>query len=244
MNLRSALALIILTIAAEGLQRFLEVPDFLLPLPSQVFVTLWEARNDLWLALKDTGTHALMGLAMSFFGATLLAVLISLSNWLRAAILPLALFFQTVPIIAIAPMLVIWFGFGSPTVIASATIVSFFPILASTLQGLESTPRSALELFQLYRAPLWSLYTKLKIPNAAPFIYSGIRISMGLAVVGTLVGEFIGGGGLGSVIDAARTQQRTDLVFAAVLASCFLGWVLTFALEVTKNNFLKKWLVS
>ena len=138
-------------------------------------------------------------------------------------------------------MLVIWFGFGGPAVIAAATIVSFFPILASTLQGLESTPIAAIELFKLYQATKFELYLKLKIPYAIPWIYNGLRIAMGLAVVGALVGEFIGGGGLGSFIDSARTQQRTDLVFAAVLGSCGIGWILTNILDFSKSLFLHRW---
>ncbi len=242
MNRKSILVLFLLLLIAECALRTLAVPDYLLPLPSQVFQTFWEAKADLWDALWETSSHTFVGLLLSFAGGILLAILISLSAWLRAGILPLAMFFQTVPIIAIAPMLVIWFGFGAPTVIAAATIVSFFPILASTLQGLESTPKSAIELFQLYNASKFEVYHKLKIPFAIPWIFNGLRIAMGLGVVGSLVGEFIGGGGLGSLIDSARTQQRTDLVFAAVLGSCALGWLLTSLLDVSKRFFLKRWL--
>jgi NitT/TauT family transport system permease protein len=242
MNKQSWLVTLILLLGIEVLLRFLVVPDYILPLPTQVFVTFWNSRLDLLAALWETSTHTLFGLLVSFFTGTLLAILISLSSWLRAGILPLALFFQTVPVIAIAPMLVIWFGFGAPTVISSATIVSFFPILASTLQGLESTPKASIELLQMYRANLFTIYWKLRIPYAAPWIFNGMRIAMGLAVVGALVGEFIGGGGLGSLIDSARTQQRTDLVFAAVLGSCILGWLLTTLLELSKKWLFKKWL--
>lgn len=242
MNRKSILVLLLLLLIFEGLLRFFEVPDYLLPLPSQVIHTLWESRSDLGNALWETSTHTFLGLMISFTGGVFLAILISLSAWLRAGILPLALFFQTVPIIAIAPMLVIWFGFGAPTVVAAATIVSFFPILASTLQGLESTPKSAMELFQLYNASQFEVYHKLKIPHATPWIYGGLKIAMGLGVVGSLVGEFIGGGGLGSLIDSARTQQRTDLVFAAVLGSCALGWGLTSLLDLSRTHFLKRWL--
>lgn len=231
----------ILIACIEILLRIFTVPDYLFPLPSQTFLTLWESRQDLIVALLETSSNALIGLILSTIGGVGFALVISLSPWLKAGILPVALFFQTVPIIAIAPMLVIWFGFGAPTVIASSCIVSFFPILASSLKGLESTPKSALELLQLYRADSLETYMKLKLPFAVPWILNGLRISLGLAIVGALVGEFIAGGGLGSLIDSARTQQRADLVFAAVLASCILGWTLTAAFDFCQNHLLKKW---
>ncbi len=231
----------LLFMALEVGVKILQIPAYLFPPPTMVFRSLMENKNDLISALQETTLHTVMGLLLSIVGGSLLALLISLSSWLRAGILPIALFFQTVPIIAIAPMLVIWFGFGAPTVITSAFIVSFFPILASTLQGLESTPRVTLELFKLYKSSLFNLYLKLKVPYAAPWFLNGLRVSMGLSVVGALVGEFIGGGGLGSLIDSARTQQRADLVFAAVFCSCGLGWILTFILDLSKKFFLKRW---
>jgi NitT/TauT family transport system permease protein len=137
--------------------------------------------------------------------------------------------------------LVIWFGFGQPTVIASAAIVSVFPIIASTLLGLKSTEPALLDLFKLYAASNRQTLWMLKIPFALPQIFSGLRIASGLAVVGAIVGEFIGGGGLGSVVDAARTQQRVDRVFAAVLISSLLGIVLVAAVNIISSLSLGSW---
>jgi NitT/TauT family transport system permease protein len=144
-----------------------------------------------------------------------------------------------VPIIAIAPLLVIWFGFGDPTVRASAFIVSLFPILANTLTGLQETDPHLKELFRLYKPSPWQLVLKLQIPSAVPYILTGIRISAGLAVIGAIVGEFIAGGGLGALIDAARTQQRVDLVFSGVLMSSVLALSLVFAIEALSRLLLR-----
>jgi len=149
-----------------------------------------------------------------------------------------------VPIISIAPLLVIWFGFGQPTVIASAAIVSVFPIIASTLLGLKSTEPALIDLFTLYSASARQMLLMLKIPFALPQIFSGLRIASGLAVVGAIVGEFIGGGGLGSVVDSARTQQRIDRVFAAVLISALLGAVLVGAVNLISALTLGSWHIS
>ena len=169
--------------------------------------------------------NLILGFLLSILVGVVAAIFFSISSFLRRAVYPYAVFFQTVPIIAIAPILVIWFGFGQPTVIASSFIASIFPVIASTLMGLQSTDPHLVDLFSLYGASRKDYLLKLKIPFALPHIFSGLRISAGLAIVGAIVGEFIGGGGLGSIVDSARTQQRLDLVFAAAMMSSLLGLV-------------------
>jgi NitT/TauT family transport system permease protein len=160
---------------------------------------------------------------MSVLLGSFIAVSFSLSPFLRKAVLPFAIFFQTVPIIAIAPLLVIYFGFGAPTVIAASFIVSIFPIIANTLLGLESVEKSKLELFKLYSSSRWQTLWKLQFPSAYTSIYAGLKVSIGLAIIGAIAGEFVAGGGLGAMIDSARTQQRIDIVFGALLLLSFMG---------------------
>ena len=227
--------------AAEIAVRMAWVPSYLIPAPSEVLQSLLDDRSELALAGWATLSSALAGLLLSFVAGTVFAIALSSSDLARRAFYPYAVFFQTVPIISIAPLLVIWFGFGQPTVIASAAIVSVFPIIASTLLGLKSTEPALLDLFKLYAASNRQLLWMLKIPFALPQIFSGLRIASGLAVVGAIVGEFIGGGGLGSVVDAARTQQRIDRVFAAVLISSLLGIVLVGAVNFVSGLSLRSW---
>ena len=227
--------------AAEIAVRLNWVPSYLIPAPSEVLRSLIDDRIELIFAGWTTLSSALAGLLLSFVAGTIFAVILSSSDLARRAFYPYAVFFQTVPIISIAPLLVIWFGFGQPTVIASAAIVSVFPIIASTLLGLKSTEPSLLDLFTLYTASRRQTLWMLKIPFALPQIFSGLRIASGLAVVGAIVGEFIGGGGLGSVVDAARTQQRIDRVFAAVLISSLLGIVLVGSVNFIAALLLGSW---
>jgi NitT/TauT family transport system permease protein len=226
---------------AESAVRMGWIPAYLLPAPSEVIDSLIDDRAELALAAWATLSSALTGLLLSFVAGTFFAIALSSSDLARRAFYPYAVFFQTVPIISIAPLLVIWFGFGQPTVIASAAIVSVFPIIASTLLGLKSTEPALLDLFKLYAASNRQTLWMLKIPFALPQIFSGLRIASGLAVVGAIVGEFIGGGGLGSVVDAARTQQRVDRVFAAVLISALLGVVLVGAVNFISAVALGSW---
>jgi NitT/TauT family transport system permease protein len=220
------------------------VPSYLIPAPSEVIRSLIDDRVELAVAAWTTLSSALAGLLLSFTTGTLFAIALSASDLARRAFYPYAVFFQTVPIISIAPLLVIWFGFGQPTVIASAAIVSVFPIIASTLLGLKSTEPALIDLFTLYSASARQMLYMLKIPFALPQIFSGLRIASGLAVVGAIVGEFIGGGGLGSVVDSARTQQRIDRVFAAVLISALLGAVLVGAVNLISALTLGSWHIS
>jgi NitT/TauT family transport system permease protein len=215
------------------------VPSYLLPSPLQIFDTTVALWPEIWAATLDTARSILWGLGFSSITGVATALVFFAIPVVRRAVLPFCIFFQTVPIIAIAPLLVIWFGFGTPTVRASAFIVSLFPILANTLTGLQETDPHLKELFRLYRPTPWQLVTRLQIPSAIPYILTGIRISAGLAVIGAIVGEFIAGGGLGALIDAARTQQRVDLVFSGVLMSSVLALSLVFAIEATSRLLLR-----
>lgn len=215
------------------------IPSFLFPPPSAIFLSFSELKSDYIVAFTSTLKGTVWGLSLSFLIGTSVAILFSLNQFLKRALLPFAIFFQTVPIIAIAPLMVIWFGFGEPTVRASAFIVSLFPILANTLVGLDATDKNLLELFRFYRASRWQTLSQLRIPSAYPYIIAGLRIAAGLSVIGAIVGEFVGGGGLGALIDSARTQQRVEIVFGAVLLSSLLGLGLVAFINFMNQIILK-----
>lgn len=215
------------------------VAAYLLPSPLTILRTTVENWPEIADASLGTAQSIAWGLGASIVCGIALAVLFFAIPLARRAVLPFCIFFQTVPIISIAPLLVIWFGFGQPTVRASAFIVSLFPILANTLTGLEETDPQLRELFRLYKPSPLQLVLKLQIPSAIPYILTGVKISAGLAVIGAIVGEFIAGGGLGSLIDSARTQQRVDLVFSGVLMSSALALALVFAIEAVSRLLLR-----
>ncbi len=217
------------------------VKSYIIPAPSDVMKSFWNDREEYLTGLGQTSQCAILGLGLSFVVGITFSIGMSLSDIARRAFLPYAVFFQTVPIIAIAPLLVIWFGFGAPTVIASAFIVSIFPIIASTLIGLQSTEPALVDLLHLYNASELKILVKLRIPFSLPYVFSGLKIAAGLAVIGALVGEFVGGGGIGAIIDSARTQQRLDKVFGAVIISAVLGFILFVLIEKISSLLLKNW---
>ena len=236
--------LVVVVLALELLVRQGVVKSYLMPTPTAVIQAIFDNAPELLLALFKTSAGALIGFAMSAIGGIAIAVGLSSSRTIQRAFYPYAVFFQTVPIIAIAPLLVIWFGYGMKTVIASAFIVSVFPVIANTLAGLLSTDPALRDLFQLYGATPTVTLFKLRFPAALPQIFTGLRVASGLAVIGAIVGEFIGGEGLGSVVDVARTQQRVDKVFAAVLLASALGLALFSLINLLSSLTLKRWHAS
>lgn len=212
-----------LTLIAE-VSAWLEwLPVHLIPPPTLVLRSFWTEREVFYGALLETWSCVLGGLGLSVFVGLFLSLGLTLNVFLRRAIFPLAVFFQTVPIIALAPLLVIYFGFGAPTVIASSFLVSLFPVLANALSGLDQVSSSLLELFKMYQATPWQILWQLKVPSAFSSIMTGLKISSGLAVIGAVAGEFVAGGGLGALIDSARTQQRVDVVFVCLILLALMG---------------------
>jgi len=236
--------LVVVAVAIEAAVRRGALPSYLVPAPSAVLHALFESRGELAGAMAKTSAAAVVGFALSTLTGIAIAVLLSSSRAIQRAFYPYAVFFQTVPIIAIAPLLVIWFGYGMKTVIASAFIVSIFPVIANTLTGLLSTDPALRDLFRLYGASPGVTLFKLRFPAALPQILTGLRVASGLAVIGAIVGEFIGGQGLGSVVDIARTQQRVDKVFAAVLLASALGLALFGLINLISTATLRRWHAS
>ncbi len=238
--------LVVILIALELIVRMNWVPSYLVPAPTKVFKAFVNpiTARELWQATLDTAIAAVIGFLASVVVGMMIAILLSSAGWVQRAFYPYAVFFQTVPIIAIAPLLVIWIGFGMPTVIASAFIVSVFPVIANTLSGLLSTDPALRDLFRLYGASHTASLFKLRLPYALPNIFTGLRVAAGLAVIGAIVGEFITGGGIGGVIDISRTQQRVDKIFAGLLLASLLGITLFGLINLISYLTLRNWHAS
>jgi len=215
----------------------------LLTTPSAVARVIARDR-DLWPALAQTAIGSFAGFGLSALIGICFAVALSSARWVQRMFYPYAVLFQTIPIIAIAPMLIIWVGFGMPTVIASACIVSVFPVIANAVSGLLSTDPALLDLFRLYGAGRGTTLLRLRLPFALPSILTGLRIAAGLSVIGAIVGEFITGGGIGSIVDAARSQQRVDRAIAALILASGLGIGLFGLVNLLSRLTLRNWHAS
>jgi NitT/TauT family transport system permease protein len=228
----------------EALIRALDVSPLILPPPSAVWIAATREAGPLLAALGATARAVLIGLALSSTLGVATAVALAASPWIQRAFYPYAIFFQIVPIVAIAPLLVIWFGYGERAVVAAAAVVSVFPVIANTLAGLLSVDPNLSDLFRLHGASRAATLWKLRLPWALPYLLTGLRIAAGLAVIGAIVGEFVGGGGLGVVVLGAMRQQRTDLVFAAVGYASLLGLALFAAVGLASRLALRHWHAS
>ena len=235
--------MVVVLLAAELAVRQAWVPSFLLPAPSSVITSISTDWPELWRATLDTAIAALVGFVLSAVIGCLVAIALSSAAWVQRAFYPYAVFFQTVPIIAIAPLLVIWFGWDR-TVVAAAFIVSIFPVIANTLAGLLSTDPALGDLFRLYAAKRFATLIKLRLPFALPHILTGLRIAAGLAVIGAIVGEFITGAGIGGAILVSRQQNRVDKVFAGLFLASVLGIVLFMLINLISHLALRHWHAS
>jgi NitT/TauT family transport system permease protein len=229
--------------------RLFGVPEYLLPSPSQIARAMIDDGPRLAAATGRTATATGLG----FLGSAVIGVVggsvLSLVPLARRGVYPLALLLQMVPLVAIAPMLVIWFGYGLPSVAASACIVSLFPVVAGTLDGLQSVDPGLQEIFRIHGAGRVRSWWSLGLPWSLPSVFTGLRIAAGLAVIGAIVGEFTGGFGgdvapLGAVITSALKQNRTPTVFAAIALAAGLGFLLFGIVNGIGWALLRRWHAS
>jgi len=197
-----------------------------LPAPSVVVQSLWQGLNSgyLWPHIVHTLTEVVLGLllgaSMGFVGGVLLGE----SARLRGVLMPYVVISQVVPKLALAPLFIVWFGFGMwPTVVMTA-LICFFPLLENTATSMQQVDANKLELFRMLRASAWQTLWRLKLPAGLPHIMAGLRVAVVLAWVGAVVGEFIGASrGLGALIIAAQGSMDTPLMFAVLTVITVLG---------------------
>ncbi len=233
----------------EALVRALDVPAYLLPPPSVIASTAVREAGTLLRGTRTTGLAALAGFALSGLFGVLGALVLAASRRLERGLYPYTVVLQTVPIVAIAPLLVLWFGPGFRAVAVSAFIVSVFPVIANTLTGIRSVDPALRDLFRLYGAGRARTLVALTLPASLPHLFTGLRVAAGLAVIGAVVGEMVAGftddaPGLGIRVMTAYKQLRTDLLFGAVLCSTLLGMALFGAVGLVGDRLLGRWHAS
>lgn len=220
---------------------------FLMPPPQEVIqvgllnpANLSEILNGLW----STTQVALVGLAVAIAIGTLIGVAMIQARWIEWSLYPWAVVLQTIPILAIVPLLGFWFAFGFSSRVIVCVLISLFPIITNTLFGLKSTDSAHHDLFTLQHATRWQRLIKLQLPGAMPAIVSGWRIAAGLSVVGAIVGDFFfrqGDPGIGRLIDDYRARLQSDQLFAAVGLSSLLGLVVFWGFGLLSQVLVGGW---
>ncbi len=244
-----ALIVVLAIVVWEILVVAFSIPPYMLPAPFVVFEVFIDQSGRMFSASGNTALAMLMGFMCSAVLGVILGSGLALVPLARRGVYPLTLILQMVPLVAIAPMLVVWLGYGMPSVVAAACIVSIFPVIASTMDGLQSVDPGLKELFRIHGAGRVKTWWLLGFPSSLPGIFTGLRIAAGLAVIGSIVGEFVGSyagdsASLGAVITSALKQTKTDVVFAAILLAAGLGFALFGLVNLIGWLCLRRWHAS
>ncbi|MDP2033356.1 MAG: ABC transporter permease [Polaromonas sp.] len=228
-RLASLALFVALMLGWEMLARGDQVSALVLPAPSVIWDSLWNGLRSgyFWPHLIHTSTELVLGLALGCFAGLLGGIALGESAFLRRLLFPYVLVSQVVPKLALAPLFIVWFGFGMTSTVVITALICFFPLMENTLTGLQQVEPRKLELFRMLGATRLQTLWRLKIPSGLPVILAGFRVAVVLALVGAVVGEFIGGSkGLGALIIASQGMMDTPLMFAVLLLITVLGLVM------------------
>lgn len=237
---------ILLLISWEVSFRVLNVPIYLIPKPSDIISALITNAAMLLHSLLVTIEITLLAFLLSILIGTFVAFIFVQSRIIEACLMPYAILFQVTPIVAIAPLIIIWIHNTTLALVVCAMLVAIFPILTNTTLGLRSINPGLLNLFRINNASRLQILMKLRIPNALPYFFSGLRISSGLALIGAVVAEFVAGtggtsAGLAYQILQAGFQLNLPLMFAALVLITCTGLILYIAMSILSTFFLRKW---
>lgn len=236
--------LLVLALAVLGWEVAVRIdgtPAWLLPRPSAIAGTLWTDRGLLAHHARVTAQEVLVGFAVALVAGFGLAVLIDASRVVERALYPIVIASQAIPIVALAPLLLVWFGYGLlPKVIVTA-LVAFFPIVVTTVDGLRSADREALDLVRAMGAGRLGRFRLVKLPSALPSLFSGARIGVAVAVIGAVFGEYVGAkAGLGYLMNISSGRLLTARVFASITVLAAMAIVL-FAAVAAIERLLLPW---
>lgn len=203
------------------------VPEVILPPPSKIAALIVERSDILWKHAVPTTLESAGGFLIASLLGIALAILLTYSNLAREALYPNLVFFQLIPKIALAPLFIIWLGIGSEARLAFSVFISLFPIVIATTAGLASVDPNTVRLCRALTASEWQIFTNVRFPTALPYIFSGMKIAMTLAIIGVIIGEFITSQrGLGYLIIFATARADTVVAMASIVVLCVSGLVL------------------
>lgn len=238
---------LLLLCAWELIVNFQNIPKYILPAPTDIFASLILNYSDLLRSTFITFRITFFAFMIASLLAIFIAILFSQSKIIELSLYPIAVIFQVTPVVAIAPLILIWVGLDNAefAILILAIIVAFFPVLANTNLGIRSVEKNLSELFSLYEANRFQRLFKLQLPYALPFILTGMKTSIGLALIGSVVAEFVAGSGTSTglawrIIEAGNRLDIPKL-FAALILLVVLGVVLFLIMSLFEKILLKRW---
>ncbi len=222
----------------EGAVRLFDIPKIVLPSPSAVGAALWLGLStDFPHHFAVTFFETLGGFVLGAAGGLILGVLVGQSRLMERTVYPYIVAFQTLPKVAIAPIIVIWFGYGMSSKIVITATIAFFPLLANTIVGLRAAPQDQIELLVAFTASRWQVFRLARLPQALPYIFVGLDVAIVLSVIGAIVGEFVGAqAGLGYLI----LQKNFNMDMAGVFAILIVLSVMGIGLHLVVNAIQRR----
>src|SRR5438045_8052387 len=237
--LRPLWLVVMLIVGWDVFIRLLKIPQYLIPNPLSVAHQLVAEWPMLWRETLPTLYATLGGFALSALIGVPIAMLVAYSRVVESFVYPLLVFSQSVPKVAIAPLFVVWFGFGIVPKVIAAFLLGFFPVVVATVQGFKSVEADVIDLARSMGASPLKVFLKFRLPTALPAIFSGLKVSVTLAVVGAVVGEFVGSNaGLGYVLQKANGTFDLPLMFAALVILSMVGVLLFLVIELIERWML------
>jgi NitT/TauT family transport system permease protein len=234
--LKPLLFLVFLAVAWDLAIRIFNIPPYQVPAPKDVIITLWEEWPKLLAEAWPTTQATVWGFLLSAAFGIPVAMLIAGSRTVESYVYPLLVFSQSIPKIAIAPLFVVWFGFGMFPKVLSAFLLGFFPVVVSAVQGFKSVEPDMLDLARAMEANRLQIFRMVSFPHALPAIFAGLKVSITLAVVGAVVGEFVGSNsGIGFVLQRSIGNFELPTMFAALVVLALIGVILFWILDVLER---------
>src|SRR3954470_4195270 len=234
--LRPLFFLFFLVVLWDGAIRLFHIPPYQVPAPVDVVATLWQEWPKLLAKAWPTTVATLWGFLLSAAFGIPVAMLIAGSRTVESYVYPLLVFSQSIPKIAIAPLVVVWFGFGMLPKVLSAFLLGFFPVVVSAVQGFKSVEPDMLDLARAMEANRIQIFRMVSLPHAMPAIFAGLKVSITLAVVGAVVGEFVGSNsGIGFVLQRSIGNFELPTMFAALTVLSAIGVLLFVAIDVVER---------
>tara|TARA_B100001123_G_scaffold379281_1_gene448053 strand:+ start:9653 stop:10444 length:792 start_codon:yes stop_codon:yes gene_type:complete len=238
----SALFILITLLFWEVFVRQTGTADYILPAPSRVLVRLYTSLPMLLGHAAVTLQEALLGFLLGASAGTTFALLMARSHVLERMLYPLVISSQTFPKEALAPVFVVWFGFGLLPKVVIAALISFFPVVVNTTRGLLSVDPTILDLMKSLSASPRQIFAKVRLPNAVPYLFAALKMCITLSVIGAVVGEFVGASaGLGHLVRLANAELATDLMFAALIVLGAMGTSLFLIVDAVEKRALRRW---
>ncbi len=230
----------------ELVVRFNQIPHYIIPAPSLVAETLVKDWHSLMPALWFTVKVTFISLVLAVVGGVLIAVLFALSPWVELSLFPYAIILQVTPVVAVAPLILIYAPSTTVALLICAWLVAFFPILSNTVIGLKSADHNLRDMFTLYEATPWQRLRFLLLPSALPYFLAGLKIAGGLSLIGAVVAEFVAGAagretGLASRILESSFRTEIPRMFAALVLVSLLGIVIYLLFNALSRYLLKDW---